>query len=341
METYPDRSCAHEHWVWANNDPAIHIDKRLEEAQDALKEIEEKMGNGGDETFFTKRNRFEQIGIEFNDYPSIRVDPKGRSYPYEMLVGDVGTFKNHDRVDHIEECDNTSTFPCGTDEKIVGNRYTRHVGSGGIALKTTGTMEIGSTQFTIGAARVHINANYGIHIASESFIEIQSLNSIILRTNRQVFVEGAMGVNKNLIVGGGLYVEGELYCQHITAPIEVHETMDTIVASRFAVDEDRKLLIGEAHIGDLFYPVYALAKDDLMISYPHSHHHNGIPMRLAKSNGTVRALAEEENINDHTVQTQALPQVHERKSEVENDEEKGSSGLPLDTDIPYVGIEEL
>jgi hypothetical protein len=230
-----------------------------------------------------------------------------------MLVGKTGTFKNHDSVPHIEEVDNSSNFPCGNDDKVIGNRYSRTVGSGGIQLKTTGSMEIGGTQLKVGFNRLHLNASQGIQIASEEFLEFQSLKTITLRTNRQVYVESALGVKGNLIVGGGAYVEGEMYVQHITAPLEVHQTQDTIVTGKFATLQNRKLLIGEAHIGSVFYPVYAVATDDLIINYPHSHHHNGIPMRLMRANSDVREIAAKEKINTHNNIAQSLPQLHERK----------------------------
>lgn len=305
--------CASEGWTFANNDPAINLHDTIEILQDALNPIEEAMGVGGDETYFTKRNKFEQIGAEFNDNPSIRIDPIGRSQPFEVLVCKVGTFKGHDSVPHIEEIDNSSPFPCGNDEKIIGNKYTRLIGSGGVSLKTTGTMEFGCTQFTLAANRLHLTAKDGVHLSSDEFIEIQSLKTVSIRTDRQILLESSVGITKNLVVTGGSYIEGEVYCHHITAPLEVHQTEDTIVASRYAVDEDRKLLIGEANIGDEWYPVYALAHDDLMISYPHSHHHNGIAMRLTESNSDVRKFAMGEHINDHTSISQSLPQIHERK----------------------------
>jgi hypothetical protein len=307
-------SCASEGAEFAENDDAININKTIESVQELLTSTEESMGMGGDEIYFTKRNKFEQIGATLNDYPSIRIDPVGRSQPFEVLVCKVGTYKNHDSIPHIEELDNSSSFPCGNDEKIVGNRYTRTIGSGGVNIKTTGTMELGSTQFKLAANRLHMTAKHGVHISSDEFIELQSLKTISIRTDRQVLIESSVGITKNLVVNGGIYSEGEIYCQHITAPLEVHQTEDTIVASRYAVDEDRKLLIGEANIGDEWYPVYALARDDLMISYPHSHHHNGIPMRLTESNSDVRKFAMSEYINDHTTISQSLPQIHERKT---------------------------
>jgi hypothetical protein len=74
------------------------------------------------------------VGAVINDYPSTRIDPEGRSQPLEMLVSNIGIFKNHDAVPHVEEVDNSSMFPCGNDIKIVGNQYKRTVGSGGILL---------------------------------------------------------------------------------------------------------------------------------------------------------------------------------------------------------------
>jgi hypothetical protein len=135
----------------------------------------------------------------------------------------------------------------------------------------------------------------------------------MLRTNRQVYVEGGLGVTGNAIIAGGIYAEGEIYCQHITAPLEVHQTMDTTVFGQFSTESSRQLLIGECSIGGAWFPVYAMPTPNLIVNYPHSHHHNGIPMRLTRSNEDVRNIAANEGINDHGGRTQALAQNHERK----------------------------
>lgn len=313
----PSVNAATEQGTWAANDPAQNIGDAIVEKQTELNVIEQQMGNGGDETYFTKRDKFEQIGATFNDYPSVRIDPEGRSQPFEMVVGPTGIFKNHDFIPHVEIVDNASNFPCGNDDKIVGNSYTRLVGSGGIQFKTTGISEFGCTLFNLGATTINLNASHGISISSESAVEIQSLKTITLRTNRQVYVESALGVKNNLIVGGGISVEGELYCQHITAPLEVHQTEDTIVMGKFATDQPRKLVIGECQVGNKWYPVYAVEKDNLILNYPHSHHHKGIPMRLTKENKDVREFAALEGINVHNNISQSLPQNHERKYPME------------------------
>lgn len=313
----PSLNAATEQGTWTANTIAQNIGNIILEKQLELNTIEQQMGNGGDEIHFTKRDKFEQIGAEFNDYPSVRIDEEGRSQPLEMVVSKTGVFKNHDSIPHIEIIDNSSNFPCGNDNKIIGNGYTRTVGSGGISLKTTGIFEVGATVFNLGTTSINLNASHGISIASERGIELQSLKTITLRTNRQVYIESALGVKNNAIIGGGMYVEGELYCQHLTAPLEVHRTENTIVMGKFATDTPRSLVIGECQVGGEFYPVYALPKDNLILNYPHSHHHNGPAMRLTKANKDVRDFASLEGINVHNNISQSLPQNHERKYPME------------------------
>ena len=313
----PSVSAATEQGTWTPNEEAQKIGESILSKQEELNSIEQLMGNGGDEIHFTKRDKFEQVGATFNDYPSVKIDSEGRSQPFEMLVSETGVFKNHDSIPHVELIDNSSNFPCGNDDKIIGNKYTRTVGSGGISLKTTGSIEIGGTVFSAGATTINLNASHGIVLASENSIELQSLKTISLRTNRQVYVESALGVKNNVIVGGGVYVEGELYCQHLTAPLEVHQTENTTVMGKFATDQPRRLVIGECNVGNKWYPVYALPTDNLILNYPHSHHHNGPAMRLTKANKDVRDFAADEGINVHNNITQSLPQNHEHKYPME------------------------
>lgn len=313
LEFGASKSAATENGEWEPDQDALDIDKQFLDAQEQLTKIEEKMGDGGDEHLITKRNKFETIGAVFNDFPSVRIDEKGRSQPFEMLVSDTGVYKNHDYVPLVEEVDNASNFPCGKDHVVVGNTFSRIVGSGGISLKTTGSFEIGGTVLRGGFKQIILNASHGVHIGSESNIEIQSLKTIVLRTNRQVYVESSMGVKNNLIVGGGLAVEGETYLQHVTAPLEVQQTEDTIVMGKFATDQDRKLIIGECYIGGNFYPVYAKASDDLLTMYPHSHHFNNLPLKLVESNSDVRKDAQNNKINAHNTVAQSYAQLHEKK----------------------------
>jgi hypothetical protein len=313
LEFGPEQSAATEGGQWSLDSETEKIDEKILEKAEDLFKIEQKMGNGGNKIKFIKRDKFEQVGAAFNDFPSIRVDTKGRSQPFEMAVGKNGAFKNHDYASLVEEVDNASCFPGGNDIKTVGNSYIRNVGSGGISFKTTGSFEQSGATLKMGFKKININASNGLHIGSEDHLEIQSLKSITLRTNKQVYVESSMGIKNNLIIGGANYTEGETYVQHVTAPLEVQRTENTVLFGKFATDSDRRLVIGECLIGDVWYPVYAMARDELIINYPHSHHFHNIPLRLMKSNELVREQAHLDGINDPSITLQSLQQLHERK----------------------------
>lgn len=152
-----------------------------------------------------------------------------------------------------------------------------------------------------------------MHIGSENVVELQSKKSISLRSQRQVLVQPSLGVRNNLKVGGGAYIEGEVFVHHITAPVEVQETHGVKLFGKFNVGCDRQLKIGEALIDGCYYPVYALSAENLIQNYPHSHHFNNLPLRLGNSNDDVRELAMCENINRDDIMAYAIEQIHEFK----------------------------
>lgn len=298
---------------WSLNDVAASLADKLLELQDKLTAIELKMGNGGDEIMFSKRNNFAQIGAIFNDFPSVRIDEHGRSQQSSIVVGENGAFSNFIDSPLIERVDNSSTFPCGNEDVVIGNRMTRTVGAGGINLKTTGSIDLGGTKLTTGFKAVNMNASHGIHIGSEAFVEIQSLKCVTLKCNNQVYVDSSLGVKGNATIGGGLYVEGELFCHHITAPAEIHKTQDTEVFGGFSTWADRTTIIGECLIGTEWFPVFAVADPEIITMYPHSHHHVGPAMKLTAKNSEIRASAVQAGINSNNSVAQALARVNEDK----------------------------
>lgn len=309
----PEKNSATEGGTWDPTPEAQDIPEALKKKQDILNPIEQQMGNGGNDISFVKRHKIETIGATNNNYPTIRVDPNGRSHPIEMTVGDNVTFTGVGSLPHVEEIDNDMNFPAGDYTLNVGNKYNVFVGSGGIQFKTSGAVEIGGTTCKVAANKINIQGSSGVSITSEGFVELQSINSISLRSNKQVFIEPGLGVKNNLIVGGGLYVEGEVYVHHITAPVEIQETQDTTLYGKFNCTSDRTLLIGETLVGGAWYPTYAKATDDLIYNYPHSHHFANIPIRLMTANQDVRQIAQREQINKNGVKTYAIEQIHERK----------------------------
>ena len=289
---------------WANNENKSNLADEIVNKQRELLEQEQKFGNGGDEIEFVKRNKVQAVGGVLNDYPSIRVDGKGRSQPTEVGVGLEGIFNHNDYIPHVEEVDNSSNFPGGNYNLTVNNKYNVVVGSGGVQIKTSGSLTLGGSLVKIGGTQVNVIGSGGVVIGSSSYVDIYS-EKIQLRSTRQIYANGSFGVLNNLIVGGGTFVEGELYVNHITAPIESQETMDTEVYGELVGGK----IIGFA--GDI--PVISVPTPDSVITYKHTHHFNNIPLRLLPENKGVRATAVFEGINKPITQVAALKQEHERK----------------------------
>ena len=318
--TYPegaDKNSATEGGDWPPEKKHEELNDKIKDLQEELNVIEDKLGNGGDEIEFIKRGKTQTVGAAFNDYQSIRVDTVGRSQPQEVVVGPNLTFVNVGSVPHVEAVDNSMNFPVGNYTLTVGNRYNVLVGSGGIQLKSTGSVEVVGTHTKVLGAKVDISAKHGVSITSPENIEISSAGNsgagINIRSNKQVFIEPGLGVKNNITTSGSLYAAGEIYTHHITAPCEVQQTEFTTLYGKFNTDEPRKLKIGECEIGGSFFPVYADPTDDLILNYPHSHNFNNLPLRLMKDHKGLRDKAIGEGINRNGYSTQAREVVNEKK----------------------------
>ncbi len=318
--TYPegaDKNSATEGGNWSPEKKHEELNDKIKDLQEELNVIEDKLGNGGDEIEFIKRGKTQTVGAAFNDYQSIRVDTVGRSQPQEVVVGPNLTFVNVGSVPHVEDVDNSMNFPVGNYTLTVGNRYNVLVGSGGIQLKSTGSVEVVGTHTKVLGAKVDISAKHGVSITSPENIEISSAGNsgagINIRSNKQVFIEPGLGVKNNITTSGSLYAAGEIYTHHITAPCEVQQTEFTTLYGKFNTDEPRKLKIGECEIGGSFFPVYADPTDDLILNYPHSHNFNNLPLRLMKDHKGLRDKAIGEGINRNGYSTQAREVVNEKK----------------------------
>mgnify|MGYP003112831855 FL=1 len=322
-------NAATEGGTWEKNELRDELPDKLKEIQEEkLNEIEQAIGNGGDIISFVKRNKFETVGGAVNEFPSIRIDPRGRSQPVEVAVGEKTTYTNMDYVPLVEDVNSDVNFPGGDYTLNVGNKYSVIVGAGGVQMKTTGAVEIGGTSMKIAASKLNVMASQGMHLTSENLVELQSTKSISLRSGRQIYIEPGVGVKGNLVVGGGTYIEGELYVNHITAPVEIQQTEDTVLLGRFNCRCDRELPIGECNVGGTWYPVYAYGEgdkaEDLIFNYPHSHHFKNIPLRVMDSNEDVRVRAQCEGINWPSP-VAAQPQAHEKKYVLTRDQGGGST----------------
>jgi len=316
----PGENAATEGGQWSANPAHQSLPEDLLALQEQLNPVEQRMGNGGDEEEFTYRNKVEVVGATTNDYPSVRIDPEGRSQPSEVNVGIDTSYVNVDSVPHVEEVDNSSAFPVGNYTLNVGNKYNVIVGSGGMQLKTSGPVEIGGTSIKVSAHKINLQSAAGVNISSENVVELQSAKTISLRSNRQILVEPSLGVKNNTIVGGSTYTEGETYLHHVTAPAETQQTEDTILYAKLLKGLKFKAKISgfstwEELVTGSTTATLTLKEDSnyKIQAPPHSHHFKNLPLRLTDGNQSVRTIAQGEGININGYQAQAQIIKHEKK----------------------------
>ena len=318
-----DQNPATERGQFSKNPEKENLGENINKLQDQkLTDLETKAfasgpSVGGDEQKTIFRNKNEVVGITFNSYPSIRFDDQGRAQPGKVEVGKgSGAYVKMESIPHVEEVDN-SRFPVGTSTLTVGNQYNVIVGSGGINIKTTGSMEIGATSYKVSSHKISLNASKGVHLNSENIVELQSAKNISLRSNKQVYVEPGLGVKNNLVVGGGTYMQGETYLHHVTAPAEIQQTRESIIFSKLlsGLKFKAKMRNGKVRL-DRWEGTVTLesdSNDDKVEAYPHSHHFYNLPLRLTPSGSNIRDIANSENINVDGLTVAAQPIEHANK----------------------------
>lgn len=273
-----------------------------------LFEVEKHLGHGGSELIEIAKHKSETIGLVMNDFASTRIDPVGKIYRDKLVVhpeGVLNSQKPSPLVEHVHVDD----LPGGTYTMNVCNRWNVQVGSGGVSVKTTGTVDVGGTITNIGGEQVNIGSANEVNIDGGSRLSlIADIISIRQRNRDQVLVDSNLGVSQNVIVGGGMHVEGELTVNHVTAPAEIQETDPVVIFGQllkgltFQCNINGGTHVDAAHSGDnhpnwtgTTITVIAHSNDDKVRMYPHTHHFKNLPLNLKENNDEVRKDAMDNN----------------------------------------------
>jgi hypothetical protein len=272
-----------------------------------LAPIESELGLGGCELINIAKHKVETIGLVVNDFPSVRIDPAGKMYRDKMVVHKEGVFANQKESPLVESV-HVDDLPGGSYTLNVSNRWNVHVGAGGVSIKTLGRMDIGAKQVNIGGDQVNIGSENEVNIdGGKRLSVVADIISLRQRQRGQVLVDSNLGVSQNVVVGGGLHVEGELTCQHITAPVEICETERARIYSKLLKGLTFKCnLAGGGHsVGPhgTAHPSWSGAtltlisdsNDDHVVDYGHSHLFKNAAMHLMESHDLVRESGKECN----------------------------------------------
>lgn len=191
---------------------------------DQLADIEASLGRGGNNITNVAKHKIETIGMVMNDFGSVRIDTQGKYFKNELKILNGGV-ANSRKTSPVIEYVHVDDLPGGSYTLNVCNRWNVQVGAGGVSMKSYGPVDIGGTITNIGGTQVNIGSENEVNIDGGKRLNIVSdILTLRQRNNGQVLVDSNLGVTQNVIIGGGLHVEGELTVQHVTAPCEIQET---------------------------------------------------------------------------------------------------------------------
>jgi hypothetical protein len=214
---------------WTPDPQKLKIEELINQNFDKLSELEKKMGIGGSEIVSITKHKIETIGMDINDLPSTRIDKVGKMSVNAVHIQEEGVI-NMQRPSPVVEYVHVDDLPGGTFTQTIGNRYNMLVGAGGINFKSYGPVTVSGTITNIAGQQINIASENEICIDGGAKLQLTAdIINIKQRENQQVVVEGNLGVTSNAIIGGGMHVEGELFVNHITAPVEIQQTQAQVV----------------------------------------------------------------------------------------------------------------
>ena len=307
-------------------DPRKDLIKQLTELSlPNLIAIEKNLGIGGSEIVQIAKHKIETIGLAINDFGSIRYDNVGKMIPSEMLIDDLGTYVNYTPSPLIELV-HIQDLPGGDYTLNVCNRYNVLVGAGGLNLKSIGPTNITGTVTNLVGEQVNISSENEININANTINISAQILSLRNTAQKQILIQNSLGVTNNIVVGGAVSVEGELFVQHVTAPAEYQVTQPTTAYGKVLTDT---VLVGDIIIGPIVEGSLTLnqagvitgsligpfelvlttdSTPDAVGLEQHSHVFRNLPLTLYDVNKDVRLDAQE--INQNTSPVTASRRVH-------------------------------
>ena len=260
-----------------------------------LADIEKKMGLGGNYIVDVTKNKVETIGLVMNDFGNVRVDSVGKITNSSIAIDPLGAFVSMKESPMFEYV-HVDDMPGGSYSLNVANRFNVTVGSGGINMKSYGTVDISGTITNVAGEQLNLSSEFETNISGGKRLSLAAdIVTIKNKQGGQVLVDSNFGVNGNAIIKGGLHVDGELSVNHITAPKEFQETEGTQVYGQTVPGT----VIGWVNAcpggkaPGIPLPVYGgsvagIAQPNSIVTYQHAHKFANIPLDLKDDNKDVR-----------------------------------------------------
>lgn len=183
-------------------------------------------GDSGNDVSQIIGNKLTFVGADNpNMYPSCRVDGAGNSKTIVTSSTTQGAMDIPSAYTEYEAIDNSGDHHGGNYNIIATNKVTIDAAGGGIALNTSGNINLNAMG---GIATV--NAADGCFSTIANVTKINSTELTILGgtelnvNSEKIQFNNTVKLAKNLFVAGGVAVNGELFVNHITCPLNGYPT---------------------------------------------------------------------------------------------------------------------
>lgn len=220
------------HGAWAKEPKKNLLPSLYQSVVPRLAQVEAQMGLGGSEIIEVTKHKIETIGMVMNDWGAIRVDPLGKMSPAFVAVTPYMPVTVQRPTPLIEQVQ-VDDLPGGTYTLNVCNKYNILVGAGGVNLKSYGVVNITGAMTNIAGEQVNIGSANEVNVDGGKRLNlVGDIVSIKQRYGEQVLMDSSVGVTGNLIVKGGIFVEGNLTALSVSTPQIVRQGDQAKVTGR-------------------------------------------------------------------------------------------------------------
>lgn len=187
--------------------------------------------SGGDQIIEVHKNKIETVGLVMNDSMSFRIDPVGKLRVESVFVAPEGLYPSGKPSPHIESVD-VAEVPGGNYILTAANKLKFVVGAKGINIKTFGPLDMYGGIVNFAGEQLNISSQNEINIdAGEKLLIRGRKVTFVSKDHEPVLIESPLHVSRNTIIGGGLYIDGEVGLRHISTLREIGVTTGPTAAN--------------------------------------------------------------------------------------------------------------
>jgi len=327
------KSPSSQNGIWTVESAKSSLVALIQSKAQVLAEIERKMGRGGSDIVHITKHKVESIGLVLNKFNALRIDPIGNLDTYAVTIASGGVYTQKKSFPIFEKV-HVDDLPGGTLTHFIGNKYDAIVGAGGYRVKTNGNIDFAGgiatfigDQVIIGSSNeVTIDAGKRLNLVADS-INLKS------RLGKQLTVESNFGITKNVVIGGGMHVEGELNVQHITAPLEFQVTEPVHIKTTFTIRnpnfQNTNITTPPGSNNDTI--VGGLFTGEIELHIDHTHNFRNLPLTLVDGKSGVRNDSKSGDNTDSTIPRPSSDRADGRKGSFQATTKGPDNGPPPNT----------